>query len=473
MTFNVQLMTRMLSKGKFDLGELFADPFEYRLDRLQKALASEPVPDLLVLNEVFSEEARGRLLTMLSPYFAYIEPSFGPTDVFDLITNLGKIDDGGLMLCSQWPFQVVKFAAFAESAGWDSVANKGFAVVTVEAQPHGIAVVLTHLQADEANAHVRLLQLQQIRDTLTDPALANVISEFPVILCGDLNVIGNPPRPEWEGVFDDPPPGGPFLDLFTDGWNSHMPRADQGLTTASGRLDYILLNHSPVRDLVTQHMRIRHRGVSDHFAVLADVNVKSDCCTPTSARVVQQVHPQWCGAEALAFAYPGSMQWCRIDSPGTYVFTKPPNHALRIFEATNISEPLPDFDRRAVDLQELPGSQAAWQEMDLPPVGRKFHLPNAPFYVQLTNPADAAQPTRFGWVRCRDQPLRRRRAAVASGPGPVHLAGDKPRKRRSVVRGIRLPLGGQSTPHVHLLRRQPLQGCAEASDQRREPSRAC
>lgn len=411
MTFNVQLMTRMLSKGKFDLGELVSDPFQDKLIRLEAALRSQPVPDVVVLNEVFSEEARGRLAAALAQDFPHVVPAFGPTDTVDLIVNHGKIDDSGLMLCSRHPVQFVSYTEFKDCAGADKVAMKGFGVVLVDAPlPVGPTVlVLTHLQADD-EPQIRRRQLDAIRTELTGN-LHDLVVEHPVLLCGDLNVDGVAPRPEWTDLFQATAPLGLLGDLLKDSWDEHMPERDAGLTTLpkqeggvpkpGQRLDYVLTGGLSRHPLVAQHMRVMHRGASDHCALWADLNVATPHCTPVQPKAVTPGAQQWCGCEGMSFEQSGSMQWARFATPGTYLFTSPARHDLRVYDEINISDPIPDFDRTSVDLQRIPGSEVAWQELNLPPTGRKFHVPNAPFLVRLSNPADVAEPTGFGWVRCR------------------------------------------------------------------------
>lgn len=410
MTFNVQLMTRMLSKGKFDLGELVSDPFKDKLIRLMAALGSQPIPDVLVLNEVFSEEARGRLVVSLAPYFPHMVPAFGPTGTTGLIVDHGKLDDSGLMLCSRWPVQVQSFTEFQDCAGADKVAMKGFGVVLVDGPLGPVVLVLTHLQADDEQP-IRHRQLDTIRTALMTPPLQALVVEHPVLLCGDLNVDGVLPRPEWEDLFQTTPPVGLMGDLFKDCWDEYMPKQDSGLTTMpkqedggptpGQRLDYVLSGGMAQHPLVAQHMRIRHRGVSDHSALWVDLNFDTANCTPVKPKKVTPAAQQWSGCEAMEFVLSGSMQWARFAKPGTYIFTSTAGHDLRVYSETNISDPIPDFDRTSVDLRRVPGSEVAWQELNLPPEGRKFHLPNAPFLVRLSNPSDTPGHTGLGWVQCR------------------------------------------------------------------------
>jgi hypothetical protein len=152
--------------------------------------------------------------------------------------------------------------------------------------------------------------------------------------------------------------------------------------------------------MVAQHMQIRHRGASDHFAVWADLNFESPHCTPASAKGVAPSAPDWCGREKMSFKYPGGMQWVRFDVPGSYIFTNDAAHHLQIYEAHNISDPLPDFARKVVDVSVIPGTNPAWGD-GLPKTGRKFHIPNAPFFVRLTHPNNLTGSTDFGWKLCR------------------------------------------------------------------------
>jgi endonuclease/exonuclease/phosphatase family metal-dependent hydrolase len=71
--------------------------------------------------------------------------------------------------------------AFSVHRGWDRVKTKGLLGLGVDAGPHRVAVVNTHLQAGEGLGYIRRHQLDEVLETLDKVSM-------PVILCGDFNL---------------------------------------------------------------------------------------------------------------------------------------------------------------------------------------------------------------------------------------------------------------------------------------------
>ncbi len=111
--------------------------------------------------------------------------------------------DGGLMILSKHPVVAVSGFTFGDQAGAvEEMSNKGALYARVQLDPANaecyIHVFNTHLAADVGNAAHRAAQLGElvrfIENCVRDPATKKPDGR-PIILCGDLNIIGG--SPEW------------------------------------------------------------------------------------------------------------------------------------------------------------------------------------------------------------------------------------------------------------------------------------
>ena len=383
--------------------------------------------DVVVLNEVFDEDARpvlvGRLKNTYRYYISKIE------DTLDL-------DDSGLMLFSRYPFTTqvkpivrgtnmsisstnsgipydVSFVEFKSTFGHDSLASKGMGLVKIkvprsETAHKLINVAFTHMQASYDPPHqdadgpkTRAIQMinmwNLMRDVFHSPANFNwALEHEEFYLVGDLNIDGNLKNrqglatyyntPEWQYHFQGM---GFYAKTMQDGWANETSPLDIGQTSGDGfpyfledtrgqRLDYVLHNKPNIQDagLCLQHIRIAWEladafgtHLSDHLGVFADFNLAAPLCNPRTAAINPPLD-QWVSG---TLTYKGSMQWYRIDTPGSYSFEIMPVNSNRpvryhIYEATDLSRPLADYH----------GQITEW--------GRKFVLPKAPFYIRVFSP---------------------------------------------------------------------------------------
>src|SRR5690349_13066459 len=101
-------------------------------------------PDVLALNEVFSEDARDVLVNLLKPEWPYVIESVHEGDLEE---------DAGLMVFSQLPFVTLPGGGdrrerfYADDAGSDSWASKAAVLVQVNRPAEHTTLVFTHLQA--------------------------------------------------------------------------------------------------------------------------------------------------------------------------------------------------------------------------------------------------------------------------------------------------------------------------------------
>jgi hypothetical protein len=334
--------------AKGDLLGLTLDPQE--IDAAADAIAKSILSianevDIVVLNEVWDERARDRLISRLSAtYPSYVSkidlgaslplsvvlPGLGVPDV-----SLPHIsgEDSGLMLFAK---HNVKFLPFARGTpiippsaiegnvqhvhaetlnvgaiSVDALAAKAVAAVHVRqrigTQDIRAYIVFTHMQADDEFAGVRERQLQQIRKFIEakviDPSRGVTDELKRVLVFGDINVDGmrgvvptslsKPPvKGEWQSRFAS---SDASKQLFDDLWATTTSEKDVGPTylrgsiDGSSRYDYVLgvRPQGPVHPglgFCAQHMKIRlEDSYSDHSALVSDFNQPFPFCSPRSA----------------------------------------------------------------------------------------------------------------------------------------------------------------------------------------------
>jgi|GEM_PF-3269067 len=133
------------------------------------------------------------------------------------------------------------------------------------------------------------------------------------------------------------------------------------------RLDY-LFHNAPEQDsrLCIQHMSlgynmrygasysegsvgtIGNQDLSDHYALNADISRYAPYCNPSLA----WVNPPLDSRLAGEITYPGSVQWLRIDEPGTYtiqVESDNPAVDFQVYKSLNLSAPLLRHDQVVTD----------------------------------------------------------------------------------------------------------------------------
>lgn len=343
-------------------------------------------PDVLALNEVFSEDARDVLLGRLQSEWPHVIESVHEGDLEE---------DAGLMVFSQLPFLALPGGGdrrehfYSDDAGADSWASKAAVLVQVGLPAERTTLVFTHLQAaydtEEQYRDFRKRQLSELRDLVAEVLGSSLGNWQNVIVAGDLNIRGDidATSNEWFDIFDSP--SDPFGEVFADSWIEMRPPGvsedlDPGFTNrdrrsqAEQRLDYICrFKTLDGVDLLAHHMRIGHRLTSDHYALEALIQVRDNHCQPCSAVDIDAV-----GAIAgnsgpsqprtsLAYvvhphiAAEGGRSWAWLRRPGTYTFHHSPSLVIEVFAANDISRPLTRLD--SLSASDAPAAvQAAYQE---------------------------------------------------------------------------------------------------------------
>lgn len=376
-------------------------------------LKSKDRPDVIALNEVFSEDAREVFKARLGTVYSYV------IEEVDLDT-LGKFDDSGLMLFSRFPLLQLNTGAtlhtafFDEGKGSDALAPKGVGLVRIGTPISPTTIAFTHMQAsyDMEGQHrdVRESQFKQIMDAFGD-LMTDEGHWGGAILVGDLNVRGdaNAETDEWNDLFDNP--GSGPMGRMLDGWRTYMhpppesgPEVDPGYTNvtpttgARQRLDYACFLRQGLADrvLVPHHMFIRFNTRSDHFSLESIVQLSSAHCTPSRAIEALLATVSYGGTAdspsslrtfKLNFAHEGSYQWIYVDNPGTYSWWSGDDNGKRLqvraYEVDNLSRALTTREIDAADLaNEL---QFINRDQKADPLGRTV-VARKPFFLAVRMP---------------------------------------------------------------------------------------
>jgi exonuclease III len=427
MTYNLAVLATMQSNE-----DIYLMDDETRMNIIADHILKEE-HDIVVFQEVFHDDAKDALVNKLRgtyPHYVY------KLDAADLDQDSGlmlfsrypfaplpkdtfKGDDVTATSSSSpnWIWTDVAFLEFDDCQGYDCWANKGVGLVRVKVPCTGryVNIAFTHLQASYgkdspmgaelavATRRNQLLALQKvIEGTLTKEQLETE----QIYLMGDLNINGNlfnmeplawSGKSEWTERFDS---GGFFATVLKDSWAFQTSPDDPGQTASGGfpffpdgekqgeRLDYIFYSPSATATVVSAVGRppipycVQHLSkaweladdngghhYTDHFAVKADINLWATYCNPLEAYVV---NPQPYEAVAGKITHPGSMQWYRIDEPGSYSIRVVPavggNVEFHVYESDDLSRPIRNYHGEVTRY------------------GLKFVMPEAPFYVRVFAP---------------------------------------------------------------------------------------
>ena len=401
MTYNIQCLPLVVATA-----QQRTDDAAERAERVAASLLNLPNnsrPDVIAFNEVFAEDARDVLINRLNSTWPNIIKS---------VHDGGVKDDSGLMLFSRFPFlplpngdqRVEVFYSSAEST--DALAAKAACIVQIDVPYDRTTLVFTHMQAsadtEDQYSNVRLKQFDQIRESL-DTLFQQQTGPFgQVVLIGDLNVRGDKDAVsgEYGKVFVQSATNlfGPLV----DGWGSYMhppggqKGIDQGYTNidfaksgALQRLDYMCFGSPDQSDnaLIPQHMFIRLRNGSDHFALESVIQRASNNCAPAQAIEILK-SPPFLGAPGsasllrssqLTFAFEGSYQWLFVEKPGTYTPFCSPNVVYDVYLQSDFTNPVSRLDGLTQG-QLPPDIQAGFRETRVDPNGNTF-VCREPFFI--------------------------------------------------------------------------------------------
>jgi len=321
--------------------------------------------DVIVLNEVFDEAARDRLIRELSPTYPHYvskiddEEFILTIDLEELEIDSFKVngEDSGLMVFSRFAFEPlpdpvfkwdptrldgttdeVAYIAYQDFEGHDMLAAKGVGLVRVKDSVNNqiYAIVFSHMQADSDDEQfpgIRERQFDDVERLITDTLGLPTMDH--IFLAGDLNVRGEGAvidgttttggNGEWQQRFGN----GFFNEILIDAWAATTSKEDTGVTNYGEldteaddkRLDYIAPSVAQLSEgWCVQHLRRRELGPSDHLLVKADYNLENPLCDPRRAwhnpPLDQFVNYLNWPSDVSQIANPAGVQWFFYDLTG-------------------------------------------------------------------------------------------------------------------------------------------------------------
>jgi endonuclease/exonuclease/phosphatase family metal-dependent hydrolase len=313
-------------------------------NRLADAILADPNRfDILILNEIWDEDAKDILVTRLKAKFpVYVKKLDAPlvslrAEVVGPLPTLStgvKLngEDSGLMLFARTGFSAlplpsnkhrwggvkgtrqgstsrIAFKLFEDYASDDQYAAKGVGFVRLRHNASGVVynVAFTHLQADypdknEFFRNTRKKQFEDIRQVIEETLaplgpLNEVLQRERLILAGDLNIsVLSHGKDEWKDLLDTA--GSFFSKPLYDTWHAASPDASRGETNEvdADRLDYVLASVEPYKlgldgrlPMCAQHATVPvdfKLLESDHYMVHVDFNRGFPHCHPRIAYAV-------------------------------------------------------------------------------------------------------------------------------------------------------------------------------------------
>jgi len=326
---------------------------------------------------------------------------------------------------------------------YDCDADKAGAMVRVKnpATNRILNVAFTHTQVSYGDGNCRCEmdsrteQLAKLQNLILT-CLGRNFDDEEVLLLGDLNIDGDQLMWErdnstnsgyyatpccdvmlsgdefsctsnlWEWIWRFNTPGEFYTDWMVDAWVFEQSPYDpnhpfdrgmtQGLPLPRERLDYVLRNRTGRQFCSIQHLPLERDAcradndfLSDHVGVRVDFNRRAPYCRPVDAYMTP-MDTVFSGQ----IAYPGSMQWVRIDEDGTYfIATEGPGITYEVYEAKDLTVPWPQYYDETATIT-LPGTVPIEFE------AQTYLLPEAPFYIRVFH-EDRAHTSNYHFVAHR------------------------------------------------------------------------
>lgn len=223
--------------------------------------------DVLVLQEVFVDEWRERLLTELADAYPYRGELVGR----DGAGGFPFTEDGGIVILSRWPVVRQATMTFGPTcSGTDCLADKGVAYVAVRKGERTFHVFGTHAQSVYGfdPAAVRAAQFELFAGFV---AGQDIPEDEPVLLAGDFNV--NAYSPELESMLRTLGASWPpLLGTVRATWD---PGSNVWADGPTEWLDYVLVADGYAVPAAAWNralpLRVAGMDLSDHHAVWARV----------------------------------------------------------------------------------------------------------------------------------------------------------------------------------------------------------
>ncbi|MDM4719791.1 sphingomyelin phosphodiesterase [Micromonospora sp. WMMA1363] len=203
--------------------------------------------DVVVLQEMFDNEASDRLKESLSGQYPHQTPVLGRSrsgwDATMGAYSSATPEDGGVTILSKWPILEKVQYVYADGCGADWFSNKGFVYARLNVDGSPVHVVGTHAQAadtgcaDGTGANVRAAQFDEL-DAFLDAR--SIPTGEQVVIAGDLNV--DRYSAEYATMLTQLDVGGPSFTGHPYSWDAqHNDMADYNDDKDSRQqLDYVL-----------------------------------------------------------------------------------------------------------------------------------------------------------------------------------------------------------------------------------------
>lgn len=257
LSWNIYMLPGFLGHGK-----------KPRAEAIGQLLASSDY-DVIVFQEAFHGPSRKILSRLLQPAFPY---QAGPANQKPLSLKTNS----GIWIFSKYPIEKSYSMIFKTRYGIDAFSRKGALLAEIRIDHQPIQIVGTHLQnaGSDWRRYSLCVELYN-RLMLTHKQLG-----VPQIVCGDFNIDRNRSSEGYAYMLQ-------ILNAV-DGTslgtnNFSYDRLTNDLTTESGSaqdlIDYVLLRHDNNPDgagerrirVFQNHWTARHRDLSDHFALEAEI----------------------------------------------------------------------------------------------------------------------------------------------------------------------------------------------------------
>jgi endonuclease/exonuclease/phosphatase family metal-dependent hydrolase len=434
--------------------------------------------DIIVLNEVFDEEARDKFVEKLQATYPSFVAYIGSSEIGE---------DSGLMLFSKFPFEPLPnpvhrhdpghLRATNAGAAWgdvafieyhscvfpDNWAAKGAAFVRIKNPntDHIYNVAFTHTQAsyqesehDQADwlkpIWARTDQLEVLQGVITESLLAGQFQREDTFVLGDLNIDGDLADPnlgldgyarpnlfEWVARLNTV--GAFFSDYFDDTWGFEQPRQDRGLSNLyvwgpdyspdqGGRLDYILKDKntgdSTIKKVVIQHLTQAHNMRDGAPFVesgmgMAGVNELSDHIGVNADINLWAPHcrPLEAAVPPMDLEFTGTITY-----PGSMQWYRVDQAGTYAFVITGAG-----MEYRVYEAKDMstPASQYFGETTTFTDahgkshVGQKFHMPEGPFYIRAFH-HDRTSTADYNFIAHRNLFTSQSEAGVLRANEPVN-----------------------------------------------------
>ena len=256
-----------------------ANHFEkQRLELIPEAIQALSIrPDVLVLQEVFTEHSFTFLVKQMSEVYPYHTQVVGE-DCKDSRWNSvsGNCEaslikgNSGLLIFSRWPIEqqhAYVFDSVRVSKSFDFLARKGVVYAKIQLQrnnlkdtiePFSLHVFGTHLQASVAEHDIRLVQLDEMRRFIDG---FEIPSDQAVILAGDFN-ISSTDQPRFNDMLAHaaakvtmPEVGVGSISDSTNGYRRLLAGADSEVKPEL-TLDYVLFRSDHLQPVINPKLQI-------------------------------------------------------------------------------------------------------------------------------------------------------------------------------------------------------------------------